>query len=145
MSSFYTCAPKIMIRWCMVLEIWCATDGWTETDGQRRMDREGWTDRLTDGWKKWHIEVGAPPKKCMEISSFCTSVPKIMTICYIIPEIWHVTVVNVIFVIYLIFVIIALFNPLYQKLWSHAIQFLRYGVWWMDGQTYRWTNRKIDI
>ena len=35
-SSFYTCVPKIMIRWCMVPEKWCATDGWT------------------DKWKKWH-------------------------------------------------------------------------------------------
>ena len=25
--SFYTCVPKIMIRWCKVPEIWCATDG----------------------------------------------------------------------------------------------------------------------
>ena len=41
-SSFYICIPKIMIRWCMVPEICCATDGWT------------------DGQKKWHIEVGAP-------------------------------------------------------------------------------------
>ena len=33
-SSFYTCIPKIMIRWCTVPEIWCATgrrtDGWIE-------------------------------------------------------------------------------------------------------------------
>ena len=43
-SSFYTCVPKIMIRWCMVPEIWCATD------------------EQTDGWKKWHKEMGAPPK-----------------------------------------------------------------------------------
>ena len=42
-SSFYTCVPKIMIRWCMVSKVWCTTDG--------RTDR-----------KKWHIEVGAPPK-----------------------------------------------------------------------------------
>ena len=48
-SSFYTCVPKIMIWWCMVPEIWCATDGWT--------------DKQTDGWQKWHVEVGAPPKK----------------------------------------------------------------------------------
>ena len=26
MSSFYTCAPKIMIIWCMPPEIWCATN-----------------------------------------------------------------------------------------------------------------------
>ena len=48
-SSFYTCAPKIMIRWYTILEIWCATDGWT--DGQ------------IDGCTKWHIEVSAPPNK----------------------------------------------------------------------------------
>ena len=42
-SSFYTCVPKIMIRWRTVPETWCATD--------RRMD----------GREKWHIEVGAPP------------------------------------------------------------------------------------
>ena len=44
-SSFYTCVPKIMIRWPMVPELWCATDG--------RTDRQ----------KKWHIEVGAHLKK----------------------------------------------------------------------------------
>ena len=44
-SRFYTCVPKIIIRWCTVPEIWCAREGGT------------------DGRKKWHIEVGAPPKK----------------------------------------------------------------------------------
>ena len=39
-SSFHKCVPKIMIRWCTVPEICCAMDG----------------------WKKWHIEVAAPPK-----------------------------------------------------------------------------------
>ena len=33
-SSFYICVPKIMIRWCMVPEIWCATDG--QTDRQKK-------------------------------------------------------------------------------------------------------------
>ena len=33
--------------------------------------------------KKW--------KKCLEISSFYKSVPKIMIICYTVPEIWCVT------------------------------------------------------
>ena len=42
-SSFYTCVPKIMIRWCKVPEKWCAMDG--RTDG-----------------RKWHIELGPPPK-----------------------------------------------------------------------------------
>ena len=45
---FYICAPKIMIRWCMVPEICCATDRQTD----------GWRDGGTDGRKKWHIEVG---------------------------------------------------------------------------------------
>ena len=36
--SFYTCVPKIMIRWCTV------------------------PDGPTDRRKKWHIEVGAQPK-----------------------------------------------------------------------------------
>ena len=44
-SSFYPCVPKIMIIWYMVPEKWCVTD------------------KQTDGQKKWHIEVGAPPKK----------------------------------------------------------------------------------
>ena len=47
-SSFYISVPKIMTRWCTVPGIWCTTDG--QTDGRR------------DRWKKWYIEVGAPPK-----------------------------------------------------------------------------------
>ena len=43
--SFYICVPKIMIGWCIIPEIWCATVG--------QMDRR----------KKWHIEVGSPHKK----------------------------------------------------------------------------------
>ena len=40
-----------MITCCTVPEIWCAIDGWT--------------DRRTDRRKKWHVEVGVPPKKVM--------------------------------------------------------------------------------
>ena len=52
LSFFDICAPKIMIRWCMVPDICCATD--------RRTDRQtdGWRDRWTDGREKWHIDVG---------------------------------------------------------------------------------------
>ena len=55
-SSIYTCVPKINIIWCTVPKIWCVTD--------RRTDRRtnGRTDRRTHGQKKWHIEVGTPPK-----------------------------------------------------------------------------------
>ena len=42
-----------------------------------------------ENFKKW--------KKILEISSFNTSVPKIMIICYNVPEIWPVTHVIVIF------------------------------------------------
>ena len=48
-SSFCICVPKIMTRWCTVPEICCAMEGWT------------------DGWKKWHTEVGAPPKNHNQI------------------------------------------------------------------------------
>ena len=36
-------------------------------------------------------------KKCLEVSSFYTSVPKIMIICYAVSEIWRTTDVIVIF------------------------------------------------
>ena len=40
-SSFYIWVPRVMIRWCTVLRY----GAWQ-----------------TDEWKKWHIEVAAPPK-----------------------------------------------------------------------------------
>ena len=48
-SSFYTCVPKIMIRWWWFLRY----------DVQQ-----------TDGQKKWHIEVGAPPKTSCCLNSY---------------------------------------------------------------------------
>ena len=33
--SFYTCVPKIMIRWCTVPEKWCVTDGRMEKKTHR--------------------------------------------------------------------------------------------------------------
>ena len=51
-SSFYIRVAKIIIRWCTVLEVWCATNGWT--DGQT--------------YKMWHIEVGAQPPNCFHAS-----------------------------------------------------------------------------
>ena len=44
-----------MIRWCTVPEIWCTMDG--RTDGR------------TGGRKKWHIEVGVPPKNAGKLIS----------------------------------------------------------------------------
>ena len=37
--SFYTHVPKIMIRWCIVPEIWCAID--RQTDGQTKVTYRG--------------------------------------------------------------------------------------------------------
>ena len=50
-SSFYTCVPKIMVTWLMIPEIWCIRY------------------RRTDRWKKWHLELGAPPKNLQLFSS----------------------------------------------------------------------------
>ena len=61
---FYTCVPKIMIKWCTIPEIWFATNGWTDRW------RDVLTDGQTDGWKKWHIEVGVPPKSQAKIKNF---------------------------------------------------------------------------
>ena len=38
-------------------------------------------------------------KKTLQISSFYTGVPKIMIICYTVPEIWHVSDVIVVFIL----------------------------------------------
>ena len=39
-SSFYTCVPTIMTRWCTIPEIWCETDRQTKTD--RKGDIKRW-------------------------------------------------------------------------------------------------------
>ena len=47
-------------------------------------------------------------KKHLEISSFYTSVPKIMIICFTVPEIWHMTHVTFIFHFGLFFALLPL-------------------------------------
>ena len=49
--------------------------------------------------------------KTLEIWSFYTSVPKIMIICYTVPEIWHLTDVIVIFHFGLFFVLLPPNSP----------------------------------
>ena len=42
--SFYTCVPKIIIRWCTVPEIWCTTDRrWTDGRTEKVTSRGGYT------------------------------------------------------------------------------------------------------
>ena len=68
-------------------------------------------------------------KKSPEISSFYTSLPKIMIICYTLPEIWHFT--DCYFSFWAIFLKKTgryhHFTQAYQKSWSNTILFLRYG------------------
>ena len=83
--SFYTRIPKSTIIWYMVpeksntteffviLTIFCLFTPYKPEKSKF--------------WKKW--------KTCLEIS-FYTSVPKIKIICYIAPDIWHLTdVINI--------------------------------------------------
>ena len=86
-SSFYTSVPKIMIIGYTVPEIW----------------------HMTDIIVIFHfglffcpftvqkMKISKKIKKFLEISSFYTSVPKIIIICYTVPGIWHVMYVIFIF------------------------------------------------
>ena len=72
-SSFYTCVQKMIIRWCMIPEIWCTTDGWTDrwTDWKRDMLR--WVLHLKTvgdfnvrfkSWREPHISQFRDDYKC---------------------------------------------------------------------------------
>ena len=92
-------------------------------------------------------------KKHFGISSFNTSVPKIMIICYTVPDIWPVTDVICIFHFGLFFTLLPPNSPANQNLkkrkkntrWYHHFRhvpkimitwvwFLRSGAWQIDGQ-----------
>ena len=47
-SSFSTCVPKTMIRWCRIPEIWCTIDGWT--------DRQ-WVPHLKNQLRKYNFKT----------------------------------------------------------------------------------------
>ena len=146
-SSFYTCVPQMTITWCMVPEIWSMTDRifshfgpffalFTPLTTQKI--------KILEKWKK---------KKHFGISSFNTSVPKIMIICYTVPDIWPVTDVICIFHFGLFFTLLPPNSPTNQNLkkrkkntrWYHHFRhvpkimitwvwFLRSGAWQIDGQ-----------
>ena len=66
---FYTCVPKIMIKWCTIPEIWFATNG--RTDRQR----DGLTDGQMDGqMEKMTHRGGCPPKSQAKIKYFLLEV-----------------------------------------------------------------------
>ena len=86
--SFYTCVPLIKIIWCIVPEIWSATD---------RIFLSSWASFCPftplAAWKNENIKKWKHP---LEIS-FYTSVAKIMIIHYTVPEICCVMDVIVIY------------------------------------------------
>ena len=102
--------------------------------------------------KKWKISS--------EISSFYSSAPKILIICYTVPEIWRVTDVICIFHfgLFLPFYLpnspkkqnlkkmkknswrYDHFTHVYQKLWLHDARFKRYGERRTDG----WTDEQTE-
>ena len=83
--------------------------------------------RVTDGIVIFHfrlflallqpekMKISKTWTKHLDISSFYTIVPKIMIICYTVPEIWHLTDVIIIFHFGLFF---ALLPPNSQKKWK---------------------------
>ena len=77
MSSFYTSVPKIMIICYTVPEIWCMMDITVIFHFGIYFALTAQKFKIS---KKW--------KKCQEISSFHTCVPKIMIGWCTVPEIW---------------------------------------------------------
>ena len=102
-SSFHRGVPKIMIIGYTVPEIWHVTDvllffilGYTFPFYPHNSPKN-------ENFKKM--------KKGLEISSFYTSVPKIMIIYYTVPEIWYVAHVIVIFYFWLFFAFLPPLQP----------------------------------
>ena len=87
--SFYTCIPLIKIIWSLVLEIRSSTD------------RNFLSSRAIfcpfAPLTPWKMKI-SKIKKNMEIWTFYASVPKIMIICYTVPEVWRITDVIVTFI-----------------------------------------------
>ena len=100
-SSFYTSVPKIMTICCAAPEIWCVID---VIIFHFRLFFAVYPHNSP---KNEHFKK---IKKCLKISSLYTIVPKIMTICYAVPEIWCVTDV-IIFHFRLFFAVLPLKQP----------------------------------
>ena len=153
-SLFYTSVPKIMIICYTVPEIWLMSSiiyfgifFALLSPSPSPLNRQ----------KKWKFQKNK--QKYIETWSFHTSVPKIMIICYAVPEIWRMTNVIVIFYFGLFSTPLPPNSPqnqnfiqtkklpqdiiilhMYQKLWLDDVGFLRYGTQQMNGQK-KWHNR----
>ena len=82
-SWFYKCVPKIMIRWCMVPEIWCMRDVSYFSFWAIFFPFAPLTAQKTKILKKW--------KNPLEISSFYMCVPKLMIRWCTVIETWCMT------------------------------------------------------
>ena len=87
-SSFYTCVQKIMITCYTACVTDCYLSFWSFFCPFIPL-----TAQKMKIWKKWKRKK----KKRLTITSFYTHIPKIMIICYTVPEIWCMTNVIVIF------------------------------------------------
>ena len=99
-SSFYTLVPKVMIIGYTVPEIWCMTHVTFIFHFGLFFALLPLTAQKMKISKKW--------KKRLEISSFYTIVPKVMIRGYIVPEIWCMTDVIVVFHFGLFFALLPL-------------------------------------
>ena len=75
-SSFYICVPKIMIRWCTFPEIWCAMDGWTDGQMDRKSDIQRWVPHLKNenifiDCLKWNLNQLSGMQWVNSEGSFC--------------------------------------------------------------------------
>ena len=71
------------IIWCMIPGTWSARD---------RIFLPSWAIFCPFiPMTAWKMKISKNNKNRLEISSFYTSVPKVMIICYTVPEIWCVT------------------------------------------------------
>ena len=97
-TSFYKSAPKLMIIGYSVPEIWHMMD--VIVSFHFGLFFCPFTPLKPKKWKYQKIK-----KKYLKITSFYLSVPKIMIICYTVPEIWCVPDVIVIFLFELFFIL----------------------------------------
>ena len=115
--------------------------------------------------KPWKIKILKKWNKILEISSFYTYVPKIMIISYIVPEIWCMMDVILIFYFGLFFILLHLNNLKNQNFTkmkkrpgdiimlhmctknNDHMMYMMYGSWNMvcNSWTDRWTDGKSDI
>ena len=149
-SSFYTSVAKIMIIYYIVPEIWHMTDilgnFWPYNSPSPLLSP------LPPPSFPSTVQKMKKIPRDIKVSSFKTSVPKIMIICFTVPEIWRVMDVIAIFHFGLFLHFYPRNSPkmkiskqwkkksrryhhftqVHQKSWPYAILFLRSGTWHMQ-------------